>query len=403
MLSKDPNLGAERCTFSEESLREAKIEAAIQLVVEGSTVDERVLGITRLGTLKARVDLIRNAAWSKSGRMRAAGAAALGRFADPHDLDRLEQLTSDLNGYVRTGACQGLGFGQFVAAVPLLFDILQDPNEVVEVRANAVIAVARALAGVSEEPRFLGDTADLLSQAEELHAQGVLRLSDYCRALGSLGSEKSRIILEDLTQEALLSGLTNTRDAYHMLNALKRQPLSERGLELVVLALDGLPGGRTEAARALSRWPTERARAGLERLLRDPSEQLVGAAVNALCAIGLTPSLPALAPVFANDNSTASHAIGQLIGSDGAEFAEQLLRSGCAGLRHHALHRMVALDPKRGMAVAEAYVTDPNARVRAAAYRCLIAGADEPLRWRKLAKNDPVAWVASEADFGLAG
>lgn len=383
---------------ADPSQRQARIAAAMRLVAEGSTIDEKMMGIVRLGALQAEVETVRSAAHSKVPHMRSAGAEALGRFGLKEDEPLLERLTSDPNSHVRNAACKGLGYGQYADSLGLLMDIAQDEGERREVRTSAIIAAARVVASWDAGAARTRDEAVVLAAGQHLYREGVSRFSDYCRMLGALPCERSRQMLELLAQHAIDSGLPNPRDAWHLINALRRTPLSERGVSLVVKSLDALPGARTEAALALVDHPVEEARAPLERLLSDPSARLVAACVGALSAIGLQPSTAALGRVFERDNETALQAIQYLHGHDGVDIAEQIIARGPAGLRPAALENLARLDIDRGLERAEALAADANARVREAALKLLIRHGDDRENWIQTAARDPVAWVARIAE-----
>ena len=168
-----------------------------------------------------------------------------------------------------------------------------------------------------------------------------------------------------------------------------------RHLDLLTRSLDELPGGRTIAARVLARHPHEPARAALERVLRDPSRSLAGAATTALCRLGLTPSLGALEGLLATDSDHAATILRNLSGDEALPLSERTASTGPTGIRCRALDTVTRISVERGCQVAKQLAVDPNPRVRAAAFK-LLATHDSP-GWLQTWASDPVAWVAEGA------
>lgn len=397
--------------------RDERIATAVAQVVDGPS-EEKVKGISALGSLLGRPDLIRNACLSKSARMRAAGALALGNFGEHTDRLTLEQLASDENSYVRTAACQGLGVGGFSKSYLLLTAIVEDEQEGNAVRGNALIAAARLIAAQliaaqarAIPPQALAQSEQSKHQHQQLEkqesqvlqlAQGlcdvqVLRYEGYVRTLGALGSRAAMVRLEDLAETALQTGLQNPKDACHLLNALGRKPLTERGQAIMTQALDSLPGGRTEAARSLAQWPSELARHALERVLSDKNPQLARFAIMALCSLGITPSLEAIKPLLKFDDANALDVIINLRGPDSFDFCHEIAANGKPGQRVAALKKLMALSPDKALEAFKVFAGDANPQVRYAALQLLITCSGDALLWRSKAKEDAAPWVAELA------
>ena len=395
--------------------RDERIATAVAQVVDGPS-EEKVKGISALGSLLGRPDLIRSACLSRSARMRAAGALALGNFGEHTDRLTLEQLASDENSYVRTAACQGLGVGGFSKSYLLLTAIAEDEQEGSAVRGNALIAAARLIAAQAQAipPQALAQSAQS-AQSEHQHQQlkeqehqvlqlaqvlcdvQVLRYEGYVRTLGALGSRAAMVRLEDLAEAALQTGLQNPKDACHLLNALGRKPLTERGQAIMTQALDCLPGGRTEAARSLAQWPSELARHALERVLSDKNPQLARFAIMALCSLGITPSLEAIKPLLKFDDANALDVIFNLRGPDSFDFCHEIAANGKPGQRVAALKKLMALSPDNALEAFKVLAGDANPQVRYAALQLLINCSGDALLWRSKAREDAAPWVAELA------
>gem|GEM_PF-6489267 len=371
--------------------RAAKIAAAVGLVEEGPHGDERALGILRLGQLQARHDLVRSACWSKSVKVCAAGAEAIGCFADENDRERLEELTAAADHRVRVGACRGLGIAGFLDSIELLGDIAHDDSESADVRRAAVIALSRCAAGASEEVQI-----EVIDQVAALHASGAFDLRCVAQAYGTIGHAAARDLLSEEIRRAIAHGCDEPT-ARALLKGLARHELDEPQVLLCVQALDALPGGRTVAASILADHPTELARPALERQLADPSSALAAACVGALCELGLSASLDKVEAIFTVDSPAAVAALGKLQGDAGAALAERIAVGGHVGLRPAALRSLSRIDEQQGVILSERLVGDPNANVRLVAFEVLCAAPDRASRWRPVWAADPVPWVSARS------
>lgn len=383
----------------QEPTRAQRIAGAVAQIEAGS-MQEKTKAVALLGDLVAREDMVRAACWSKSARLRAAGALALGKFCIRTDRLRLEQLAGDPNSFVRSAACQGLGLGNFMDSHGLLIAIAEDARENHAVRCNALIAAARLVGGQDEAhaPDSAKDRSqrEVLALAKALSAQRVLRFDGYARALGSLCCQGAGEVLEDLADAALLKGLPDPKDASLLLSALGRRPLTARGARIMAQALDSLPGGRTEAARALGQWPSELARDALERMLGDVNQRLVALSAAALCALGLGPSRALVQRRLDIDDTTAATIIRNLHGPESFEVFQRIALKGKTGLRGLALKRMHGLQTHQVQAlqVATSLVSDNNPQVRYSALELLIKFSGQPLAWQAAARADRTPWVA---------
>lgn len=381
--------------------REERIEVAVTQVIEGIG-EEKVKGIETLGSMKARPDLVKQACVSRLPKMRSAGALALGRFGERTDRLTLEQLTSDENPHVRTAACQGLGLGNFAPSYLLLIAIAEDGTEHNLVRTNAIIAAARIVCADAQSsgPTAVPTSSDLrvMQIAQSLYADQVMRFEAYTRALGALGCLASTEKLEAMANLALQTGLQDPRDAFHLLEALCRKPLTVQGQAIMALALDGLPGGRMQAIKALIQQPTELARKGLERSLFNANPERVRLAIYALCALGIQGSMDAIKPLFMLDDANSLALINGLEGSDSFDFCLEIAFNGLSGQRVAAIKKLWYLNATKAPAAIERLAIDSNAQVRYTALDLLIKHSAQPSAWRSQARDDLVPWVAKLGD-----
>ena len=377
--------------------RDERIAAAVALVVDGF-IENKVKGIVMLGSMRARADLMKQACISWSPKMRAAGALSLGRLGERTDRLTLEQVSSDENHYVRSAACQGLGLGTFSSSYLLLIDIAQDDEENNVVRTNALIAAARIIFAHAQSPELLAmptsSNLRVIQIAESLYGNQVLRFEAYTRTLGALGCQAATNKLEALANIALQTGLQDPRDAYHLLDAIARRPLTAQGQAIMALSLDRLPGGRTEAIRALIKQPTELARNGLERSLINANPERVRLAIGALCALGIEESMSAIKPLLFHDDANSLVVLNALEGACSFDICREIAYNGLSGQRVAAIKKLWYLDAAKATAVIAELSMDSNGQVRYAALDLLIRNSAQPNVWRTKAKEDLAPWVA---------
>ena len=376
-----------------DAARRDRVAAAVALADGGMSIDERALGIARLGHLRACRYLVHRASHSTSPRLRAAAAVSLGAFGEPADEERLTQLTDDWNAQVRSSACRGLGIGGFTEATKLLLDIASDGDEPSEVRTDALLAAARCTSG-----DIAGHVVEV---AGRLAAASVISSSAYATVLGVVEHPSTRDDLDDLFELVMDEG-GDAATARTVITSMSYKQVSPRGEALLVRALETLPGARQRVCSILVHHPVEPARPVLERLLEDPNDRVVAAALQALFALGLDASRNRLAVLLSRDGWTAHTILGALQGPEGISLAEHVTRRGPSGLRTAAFSVVAELDPARALVLAADLVNDFDPTVRLAAFDALLSG-DDAARWRARAIADPVSWVANHFARPVAG
>lgn len=378
----------------------AKVQSAIALLEDGPGIDDRALGVSRLGQLRERRELVESAARSKSPKLRAAAAVALGNFPHrPTGPDLLRSLAADEAPQVRGSAAVGIGHAGRTDLLDLLLDIASDPAERPVVASKALIAAAR-VADTAERRR------EVLAALLEAEKSGAIRDDSLFVCLGVLDLPEVTEELELRVGALMSTGNVPEPTARSAVMALGRKAeLSTRGRELVVAALDALPGARGVAARILVTHPDERARGSLERLLTDPSPRLAASVVKALGAIGLAPSLEALEVVLARDDSTGERLASGL--ASVPESAELLVRTARVGPFHRAaaISALAQADPTLARSVSLELLEDPNPKVRVAAWQTAVRTAEneaELLRLSDRLAEEPVEWVRVAVTASLA-
>jgi HEAT repeat protein len=367
--------------------RKAKIDAALELLRAGPTTDERILGLVRLGQLREHHDQVLSSAYSKSNLIRQAATSALGNFCRESDLDILLERIFDKNTGVRKAACSALGTGKFDAACDHLWDVAQDESEEIVVRVAAVTALVRIVPGSQETIAFATDFRENQKMSK----------SDYVYLLGLATFDEARLILEELLLEAL-STATNEAYARTILQALTKHELSERGKALVVRVLTELPGGRTVAITLVKKYKIIEAKAGLENLLKDPSEKLVAAAASTLLSFGLPDAEKLVLPIVKNDSSLSRYILQKLDSTECIDLLINITQNGHAGLRPIALQSLCRIDPSAALDKARQLVTDINPKVRLVAYKVLIDLDKEPAHWQFQMASDPVEYIRNLAN-----
>ena len=362
--------------------RQLKIDAALELLRDGPTTEERILGLVRLGQLREHHDQVLSSAYSKSNLIRQAATSALGNFCKDTDLGILLERIFDKNTGVRKAACSALGTGKFDASCDHLWDVAQDESEEIVVRVAAVIALVRITPGSRETIAFATDFRENQKMSK----------SDYVYLLGLATFDEARLILEELLLEALS---TATTEAYArtILQALTRHELSERGKSLVVRVLTELPGGRTVAITLVKQYKIIEANADLEKLLKDPSEKLVAAAASTLLSFGLPDAEKLVLPLIKNDSSLSRYILRRLDSRESIELLINITQNGHAGLRPIALESLWRIDSRAALDRARQLVTDINPKVRIVAFKVLIDLDSEPAHWRFQMASDPVEYI----------
>lgn len=371
---------------------EAQIHAAVHLVEEGPGTDERLLGIERLGRLKARSDIVEAAQRSRSAQIRSAAASALAHFTDERSINLIEELAADRNSHVRRAACIALRISP--SSNELLTAVATNPGENGHVR----IAAADSLARLSTTDEATEAAAHLITA---LAGQNTIARTHLYNALGQTLCTHAAQFLQLKFATAIQKGDHTEREARALIRATARQDRTPDVQELLRKALSCLPGGRTDSAKALANVPYPEARPDLERCLADRSPRLVAAAVRALCALGLGPSLPIVEPLLSQDNDEAKVIVQALDGTDGFDLLESTARDGVGSLRQAATSRLGQVRDPRAPEILGELIADANPRVRNSAYSALydlgLLGAENEERWRK----DPVPWVAESYDLKL--
>ncbi len=362
--------------------RQLKVDAALELLRDGPTTDERILGLVRLGQLREHHDQVLSSAYSKSNLIRQAATTALGNFCKESDLGVLLERIFDQNTGVRKAACTALGTGKFDAARDHLWDVAQDESEEIVVRVAAVTALVRITPGSQETIAFATDFRENQKMSK----------SDYVYLLGLATFDEARLILEELLLEAL-STATNEAYARSLLQALTKHDLSERGKSLVVRVLTELPGGRTVAITLVKKYKIIEAKADLEKLLKDPSEKLVAAAASTLLSFGLPDAEKLVLPIVKNDSSLSRYILQKLDSTECIDLLINITQNGHAGLRPIALQSLRRIDPSAALDKARQLVTDINPKVRIVAYKVLIDLDEEPALWRLQMASDPVEYI----------
>ena len=365
---------------------EAAILAAKLLVTDGPGTDERILGIERLAPLGALMELVASQCYSKNHKIRAAAAFEIGRY-EKCNWDRVEELTADRQAKVRRKAC--LSLRNCDGSQELLWSIAERVGEVDSVRTGAIDSLAR-LAGPNDADQVV---AGILSIAESSSFdEGYVY-----RSLQHAPCETARNWLLIDAQTAVNQGGLTEKLAATLLRALASQEPNSAIEELMIASLAALPGARTIAARWLTQNPSIHARSALEQVLRDPSRGLVAAAVEALCAIGIEPSLETIQPLLHDDNKQALVIIRHLHGDRAAHLLWGLAHGGPVGLRAAAIDRLVRLEVRNLDTKLRLFLSDPNPNVRLAAF-CGLQGLDALAEdERETWANDPVRWVSAES------
>lgn len=366
--------------------RQLKIDAALELLRDGPTTDERILGLVRLGQLREHHDQVLSSAYSKSNLIRQAATTALGNFCRESDLDVLLERIFDRNTGVRKAACTALGTGKFVAASEHLWDITRDESEEIEVRVAAITALVR----------INPDSRETIAFATDLRENQKMSKSDYVYLLGLANFDDARLTLEELLLKALS---TDTKEEYAraILKALARHELSERGKALIIRVLTELPGGRTVAITLVKKYKMTEAKADLEKLLKDPSEKLVATSASTLLSFGLPGADQLILPIVKNDSSLSRYILRKLDSIESVDFLINIIQNGHAGLRPIALQSLWRIDPSTALDKARQLVTDINPKVRIVAYKVLIDLGEEPAHWRFQMASDPVEYVRNLA------
>jgi HEAT repeat protein len=366
--------------------RQLKIHAALKLLRDGPTTDERILGLVRLGQLREHHDQVLSSAYSKSNLIRQAATTALGNFCRESDLDVLLERIFDRNTGVRKAACTALGTGKFIAASEHLWDITRDESEEIEVRVAAITALVR----------INPDSRETIAFATDLRENQKMSKSDYVYLLGLANFDDARLTLEELLLKALS---TDTKEEYAraILKALARHELSERGKALIIRVLTELPGGRTVAITLVKKYKMTEAKADLEKLLKDPSEKLVATSASTLLSFGLPGADQLILPIVKNDSSISRYILRKLDSIESIDFLINIIQNGHAGLRPIALQSLWRIDPSTALDKARQLVTDINPKVRIVAYKVLIDLGEEPAHWRFQMASDPVEYVRNLA------
>lgn len=362
--------------------RQLRTDAALELLRDGPTTDERILGLVRLGQLREHHDQVLSSVYSKSNLIREAATSSLGNFCKESDLDILLERIFDQNTGVRRAACIALGIGKFDTARDHLWDVAKDDSEELVVRVAAVTALVRITPGSHETIAF----------ATDLRENQKMSKSDYVYLLGLATIDDARLILEESLLEALS---TSVDEAYArtMLKALTRHELSERGKSLIVRVLTELPGGRTVAMTLVKKYKIIDAKVDLEKLLKDPSEKLVGNAASTLLSFGLADAEKLVLPLIKNDSSLSRYILRRLDSRGSIELLINITQNGHAGLRPIALESLWRIDPSAALDRARQLVTDINPKVRIVAFKVLIDLDSEPAHWRFQMASDPVEHI----------
>ena len=366
--------------------RQLKIDAALELLRDGPTTAERILGLDRLGQLREHHNLVLSSAYSKSNQIRQAATRALGNFRKESDLDILLERIFDQNAGVREAACTALGIGKFDAASEHLWDIARDESEETVVRVAAVTALVR----------INPDSRETLAFATDLRENQKMSKSVYVYLLGLASFNDARLTLEELLLKAL-STATKEEYARVILKSLARHELSERGKVLAVRVLTELPGGRTVAISLVKKYKLIEAKADLERLLKDPSEKLVAAAASTLLSFGLPDAEQLVLAIIKYDSSLARYILQKLDGKESIDLLINVAQNGHAGLRPIALQSLRRIDPSTALSEARQLVTDINPKVRIVAYKVLIDLDKDPAHWRLQMASDPAEYVRNLA------
>ena len=362
--------------------RQLRTDAALELLRDGPTTDERILGLVRLGQLREHHDQVLSSVYSKSNLIREAATSALGNFCKESDLVILLERIFDQNTGVRRAACIALGSGKFSGASEHLWDVAQDESEEIVVRVVAVTALVR----------INPDARETIAFATVLRENQKMSKSDYIYLLGLATIDDARLILEESLLEALS---TSVDEAYAraMLKALTRHELSERGKSLIVRVLTELPGGRTVAITLVKKYKIIDAKVDLEKLLKDPSEKLVGNAASTLLSFGLPDAEKLVLPLIKNDSSLSRYILRRLDSRESIELLINITQNGHAGLRPIALESLWRIDPSAALDRARQLVTDINPKVRIVAFKVLIDLDSEPAHWRFQMASDPVEYI----------
>lgn len=343
-----------------------RVEAAVRLVEEGPGAEQRAQGITRLGQLGARYDLVERSARSKSTRIRAAAALALGGFPDQVSRRLLSTLLADEVSHVRSGAAAATGRVGMHELLSVLIGRLEDAGENIYVKGSALVAAAR-LARTDEEIERVAAYVEI--------DEGPLTYRDSSiAALGILGDADSIDALREALDE-MLDGASQVpeRLAAQLVRAIGRHFDPVRDGARFARAAVSLVGARSEAARVLVAHPIEIARPALEQALAESNPKLAGAAVDALCALGIGPSLDAVRRAVLHTRSSKPLTLikGLQHTPAAAPLLVELTREASGAIRAVALGALHSADPEAALTLAQEYVSSTDIRLRDQARRLL--------------------------------
>lgn len=345
------------------------LEEALERI-ESPNPRDRSVAATRLGQLREGLEALQRAATDRNGYVRAAAAEALGGFEAAEVALYLGDLLYDRNPYVRSAAVRSLGRVGAREYSDAISEFTLDDNPYI--RGAALRALSDL--GASESASLLVQALDDSHRRIRLDAaRGLRRLGDPATA-GAIGDQ----ILAGLEAARLDLPLLNT-----LIQALAACNVPQKSGSLLVHLLQEAIGCRTMAARALRDAPYEPARTPLERALTDTNPNLRLAALRALEALGLGPSLPHVRTLLREERDArllraASDAVADAGDHESLPILQELIYSQNPLLRPAAVEGVARLEPDGSLPLLLSLLGDNNVAVRSVAVEHLATRLDRP-------------------------
>lgn len=348
--------------------REQEIQEAIELS-RSENPRERSAAVERLGKFGAGLKQLQMATTDRNGYVRAAAAAALGRFPAEEVSLYVGDLLFDPNPYVRSAAVRTLGEVGAAEYAGEIADLATDDNP--HIRAE----VLRALSN-------LGAPEAMSSLVESLKDPNRKLRLDAARGLRRLTDPAALDAIEAVLMEALQQPRPDLPFINTLIQAVGTSGTADEVGPLLVRLLQEAVGCRTVAARVLRPLHYEAARPALERALTDRNPNLQQAALQTLEALGAEPSLPAIRALLREPEThervqrAACQVLAQLGDREALPYLREMAFSANPFLRPRAIEGIGMLDALGSRGLLLGLLADNNVAVRTAAVEALASHRD---------------------------